>query len=345
MIREENVDLNEMIRHLAAGACARAAAGSVLFPFDTVKARLQFQHRPHSSSSSSAFRRVYMGPVDAFKWIFREEGAVAFFRGLPVRLVYITPSAAVSFALYEQFKRMAHNMSAGTAGKYEPLVWLGAGASARLVGTAVRTPFDIVKQRLQVQGALKRPLYTSSLSALRHVVSREGFRGLFQGYLCTMMRDVPFAGLYFTSYESFKYLQRRIVAADDSAAVAPPFAMSRADGSLARRGDGDDGDNDDGNRRHTLGTLHHLAAGAGAGAFAASCTLPMDVVKLKLQTQNALPVDQRKYLSIPHAWRTIFAEEGVRGFYKGWAPVLLKVTPAASLTFAFYEAFKRILVA
>ena len=128
----------------------------------------------------------------------------------------------------EERERRAH---------YEPVVWLAAGAGARLIGTAVRTPFDVVKERLQIQGSLKvfflsfcmhfflssnshplspfppsphpppqNPPYKSTLHAIRQVILHEGYRGLFNGYICTMTRDVPFAALYFTSYETFKYM-------------------------------------------------------------------------------------------------------------------------------------------
>ena len=123
------------------------------------------------------------------------------------------------------------------------------------------------------------------------------------------MRDVPFAGLYFSTYESFKYVQR--VSLLDADAQARP-----------------------------LSHVNHLLAGALAGSFASICTLPMDVVKLRIQTQETLPADQKVYKSIGDCWKKIYALEGVRGFFKGWSPVLIKVTPAASITFACYEAFK-----
>ena len=327
--------------------------------------------------------------TDAFFTIAREEGKLALFRGLPIRLIYVTPSAAVSFALYEQFKRMLRNHQNSSSSPptfpeisrlgaskekdeqdhppqsnnsttYEPLIWLTAGAAARLIGTAVRTPFDIVKQRMQVQGSLKVPgmlknfillillfliifsfyfhlfiylfidlfiyfffiififsllfllyfkVYKNSFHALKVVFSTEGYRGLFQGYISTMMRDVPFAGLYFSSYESFKYVQRVYLLKD-------------------------------GNESSQLTHIHHLFAGALAGAFASVCTLPMDVVKLNIQTQNTLPLHERRFHSVFHAWKMIYATEGIPGFFKGWGPVLFKVTPAASVTFACYEAYK-----
>lgn len=41
-------------------------------------------------------------------------------------------------------------------------------------------------------------------------------------------------------------------------------------------------------------------------------------------------------------WRTI-QHEGYRGFYKGLFPNLLKVVPAASITYLVYEAMKKTL--
>jgi hypothetical protein len=132
-----------------------------------------------------------------------------------------------------------------------------------------------------------------------------------QGYISTMMRDVPFAGLYFTSYETCKYLQRMYLERSQSSAQ--------------------------------LGHLHHLLAGALAGSLASVCTLPMDVVKLNIQTQNTLPLHERQFRTVFGTWKTIYQSEGVAGFYKGLGPVLVKVTPAASITFACYEAYKSLL--
>ena len=133
----------------------------------------------------------YSSPLHAFRTIWIEEGPRAFTRGLSVRLLYITPSAAVSFAFYEYFKtvflawrsgasfsswtkarrreHLQHEQAASVDASqatvaddddddddstslsiFHPLAPLVAGAMARLVGTACRTPFDIIKARLQV---------------------------------------------------------------------------------------------------------------------------------------------------------------------------------------------------
>lgn len=40
--------------------------------------------------------------------------------------------------------------------------------------------------------------------ALRSVIQHEGYRGLWRGLGSTLCRDVPFSGIYWTSYESLK---------------------------------------------------------------------------------------------------------------------------------------------
>lgn len=41
------------------------------------------------------------------------------------------------------------------------------------------------------------------------------------------------------------------------------------------------------------------------------------------------------------ACRTIYLEDGIRGFYRGCATNLLRTTPAAALTFTSYELIRR----
>ena len=45
----------------------------------------------------------------------------------------------------------------------------------------------------------------------------------------------------------------------------------------------------------------------------------------------------RKYTGFLHCVRTIAAEEGVRGFYRGLSPSLVKAVVSTALGFAAYE--------
>lgn len=370
---------HRVARNLVAGALGRCMSASLMHPFDVVKTRLQFQigitsptPQPHQHGSTYHIRS-YKNGLQALRTIAKEEGFTALYRGLPVRLIYITPAAAVSFTVYEQFMRAVRRVVNGdqhepsdnannqshehkqqkqhqslldTAKSWKyPILTLCAGATARVFGTACRTPFDIVKQRLQVEGQIvvnpasgsSKELYRSSLAAdsttppapvetpkvdkslktrgilgtLRQVIGMEGFRGLWSGYGVTLLRDAPFAAIYFTSYETMKTLQQKAID------KFTPLDHSRAK------------------------SLQHLVAGACAGAIASAFTIPIDVVKTRLQTQGKL--GHVKYHGIIDAFKTIYREEGLAAFRKGLGPRLTYIMPAAALTFTFYEQFKVLL--
>ncbi|OMO52305.1 Calcium-binding EF-hand [Corchorus olitorius] len=76
-----------------------------------------------------------------------------------------------------------------------------------------------------------------------------------------------------------------------------------------------------------------------SGALGATCVYPLQVIRTRLQAQPSTSADAYKGMSDVF-WRT-FRNEGCRGFYKGLFPNLLKVVPAASITYMVYEAMKK----
>jgi len=307
-------------KNLLAGAMARCGAAIIMFPIDVVKTRLQFQRQ--DAFRQGKLRHHYKHGVDAFFTILKEEGFRGLYKGLSIRLIYITPAAAVSFTVYEQFMRSIQGVSFFGSGKTNPsdfswttpILTLSAGVSARILGTACRTPFDILKQQLQVEGQLKlNKLELKSRSGiigtLKTIVKQDGISGFFSGYAVTLMRDAPFAAIYFTSYETIKRLLN-----------VPP------------KGEG---------QQKSAKSVHHLLAGALAGAIGTTCTIPIDVVKTRLQTQSK--TGKKEYDGIKDAFRKIYKEEGWKGFTRGLGPRLTYIMPASALTFTLYEKLKLIL--
>lgn len=74
------------------------------------------------------------------------------------------------------------------------------------------------------------------------------------------------------------------------------------------------------------------------GIFACGLThaavCPLDIVKCRRQTNPGL------YKSIPDGFKTIFAEEGFKGFTLGWFPTLVGYGMQGFGKFGFYEMFK-----
>ncbi|CEP13234.1 hypothetical protein [Parasitella parasitica] len=82
------------------------------------------------------------------------------------------------------------------------------------------------------------------------------------------------------------------------------------------------------------------ACGMISGTIGATSVYPLNVIRTRLQAQGTKG-HPRLYKSPWEAVQTTFIEGGVKGFYKGLGPTLLKVVPAVSLSYVTYEWSKR----
>jgi len=78
-------------------------------------------------------------------------------------------------------------------------------------------------------------------------------------------------------------------------------------------------------------TSLYLAASASAEFFADIALAPMEAVKVKIQTTEGWASTLRT--GVPKLW----AEEGVRGFYKGLPPLWMRQIPYTMMKFACFE--------
>lgn len=84
------------------------------------------------------------------------------------------------------------------------------------------------------------------------------------------------------------------------------------------------------------------AIGAFSGALGASFVYPLNVLRTRLQAQGTV-LHPATYDGILDVARTTYRAEGLRGFYKGITPNMLKVAPAVSISYVVYENSKRVL--
>ena len=91
------------------------------------------------------------------------------------------------------------------------------------------------------------------------------------------------------------------------------------------------------------GPLVQAAAGATAGCIARLVVAPLDVVKIRLQVQiEPLHGGGGKYKGMLHAFRTILAEEGLRGYWRGTLPALLLWVPYTAVQFTVLDQFNKV---
>lgn len=73
-----------------------------------------------------------------------------------------------------------------------------ASGVGTFLGTCIRIPCEVLKQRLQVGR------YDNVFEAARNATELEGVRGLFRGTTATLAREVPFYVFGMVGYEQLK---------------------------------------------------------------------------------------------------------------------------------------------
>lgn len=84
------------------------------------------------------------------------------------------------------------------------------------------------------------------------------------------------------------------------------------------------------------------AIGAFSGALSACMVYPLNVLRTRLQAQGTV-LHKPTYTGVVDVTRKTFQSEGLRGFYRGLTPNLLKVVPSVSISYIVYENSKRFL--
>jgi solute carrier family 25 carnitine/acylcarnitine transporter 20/29 len=138
---------------------------------------------------------------------------------------------------------------------------------------------------------------------MKSLYSEGGIRSIYRGTLATLLRDVPASAAYFGGYE---ILQR---------AMTP-----------------------EGGDRSQIGVLRTLFAGGMAGIFNWAIAIPQDVLKSRLQT-----APEGKYSGLKDVFQQLIKEEGVKGLYRGWLPVMMRAFPANACCFLGYEGALKLL--
>ncbi|KAJ0988046.1 hypothetical protein J5N97_006402 [Dioscorea zingiberensis] len=200
-----------------AGATAGVVVETALYPIDTIKTRLQAAR----GGSQIHWKGLYSG--------------------LAGNLVGVLPASAVFVGIYEPTKQkllkaFPENLSA--------FAHLTAGAIGGAASSLIRVPTEVIKQRMQTGQ------FASAPDAVRLIVAKEGFRGLYAGYSSFLLRDLPFDAIQFCIYEQLR--------------IGYKIAAKRE-----------------------LNDPENAVIGAFAGAITGAITTPLDVMKTRLMVQGS----------------------------------------------------------
>jgi len=273
-------------------------------PLDTIKVRMQL------SKSGMTPGTKARGFFATGAFIVKRETPLALYKGLGAVLAGIVPKMAIRFASFEHYKGWLADKETGkTSVSGIFLAGLGAGTTEAV---AVVTPMEVVKIRLQAQqhslaDPLEVPRYRNAGHAVYTIIREEGFLTLYRGVSLTALRQATNQGANFTAYQEIKKLAHK---------YQPDITE--------------------------LPSYQHMVIGLISGAMGPFSNAPIDTIKTRLQKAPAVP-GQSALQRIVAIGSDMWKQEGVRSFYKGITPRVLRVAPGQAIVFAVYERVSKLM--
>ncbi|KAI3692021.1 hypothetical protein L6452_31827 [Arctium lappa] len=292
--------MGEIAKDLTAGTIGGVTQLFVGHPFDTIKVKLQSQPTPAPGQLPK-----YSSAIDALKQTLAAEGPRGLYKGMGAPLATVAVLNAVLFTARGQMEALLRSEPGAPLTVNQQIV-AGAGAGAAV--SILASPAELIKCRLQAQGAsagaavTAAPKYSGPMDVVKQVLRSEGgVRGIFKGLIPTMTREIPGNATLFGVYEALKQY----------------FAGGTDTSGLDR------------------GSL--MLAGGLAGASFWMTVYPLDVVKSVIQIDD---YKNPKYSGLVDAFRKILKAEGVGGLYKGFGPAMGRSMPANAACFLAFELTK-----
>lgn len=174
---------------------------------------------------------------------------------------------------------------------------LFSGAISGAIARTTVAPIDRIKILMQtnfVQENSKH--YNSFTSSFSSILKNNGVSGLWKGNGVNCIRVMPHTGIQFASYEIYK-----------------KYLVNNSD--------------------KKLNIKDRLLSGTCAGITAGTFTHPIDLVRVRLQTQPNIN-------TIKHAIKNVYSEKGLISFYKGYVPAMCSLGPFIAINFATYDTLK-----
>ena len=246
----------------------------------------------------------FMGTFSVIKKIFEMEGFRGFFRGGLLSIGKSTLSAGLFFTGLENFHVLTNDLRTIKYIPVNAVDFLNACVSKTLT-TFVTNPVIVVKTRFEIVGNNE---YSSVANAVASIYKKEGLKGFYTGILATLVRDVPYAGIQYSAYKFgmdtySKYSSKGINPYDSSMLVS--------------------------------------MFGAASATYAVLLTYPFDNLRVRLQCNDLASIANVRLSGLTSMIRQVYVEEGIRGFYLGFVPRIMKKAASSSVIWVLYENIRR----
>jgi len=207
----------------------------------------------------------------------------------------------VRFVSYDYFKSKLADSQGKVSAPRSLLAGLGAGTMEAIFAV---TPSETIKTKLIDDSKRPNPRYRGLVHGTASIVREEGIRGIYRGLFPVMMRQSANSAVRFTTYTTLKQFVQGTVRPGQQLPSAITFGI-----------------------------------GAVAGLVTVYTTMPLDVIKTRMQSLEA----RKQYRNSFHCAYRIFKEEGVLRFWTGTTPRLVRLVLSGGIVFTVYENVIKIL--
>ena len=316
-------------RDAVAGACAGAFSRTVVAPVERVKLILQLQGSEASGASQSNRPRKSVRLV--VSQIYNEQGVLAFWRGNLPNVIRSAGQAGLNFALMDYYKKVAVSsffeqnviQRRQMTNREERLRLRNlvtsfiSGGLAGGTATTILYPIEFLRTRLAMdQGSTiaKTRAYPGGMrDVLSHTFRSDGITGLYQGYGIALVGACLYRLLYLGGYDALKE-ELDIFKQTQQQGGRVPDALN-------------------------LTWSERFFVAQSVSLIAGTICYPIDSVRRRMMMQAGLPMNHRQYSGSLHCFRAVWAQEGLRGFYLGIGPNIVRSIGGA-LMLVTYDAFK-----
>ena len=249
--------------------------------------------------------------------VYHIEGIRAFWRGNLPNVLRTAGQAGLNFALMDYYKTVAGSGFVETSiiqqqsdteelqRRRNLVVSFVSGGLAGGTATTVLYPAEFLRTRLAMdQGrSLETRQYRGMQDCVFKTLNTDGIRGLYQGYGIALWGSVLYRLLLMGGYDALKTELQHI---RDKQNDSNPMKFAE---------------------RFVLAQTVSLTAG--------TLCYPIDSVRRRLMMQAGLPINLRTYRGSIHCFKVVWAQEGLRGFYLGLAPNLVRSVGGALMLVAY----------
>jgi solute carrier family 25 carnitine/acylcarnitine transporter 20/29 len=182
--------------HGLAGILAGSTVSFIAAPVEHVKARLQIQYAAQKS------QRLYSGPVDCLRRIYRFHGIRGVYHGLGATLLF-RGFFFFWWGSYDVITRWMKDRTSMSA----PAINFWAGGLSAQIFWLTSYPSDLVKQRIMTDplggglGDGQRRFYRWREAAVA-VYRESGWRGYWRGFLPSFLRAFPANAMALVAFEA-----------------------------------------------------------------------------------------------------------------------------------------------